>query len=111
VNFGETPRAFDNPERELVTKMITHIVSRDKFVPGLESLARAKSYQIAAPEAEGRRDREALAGICASLARGQGVGFWREGRGCPLKAKIITKVTVTPSPVTTSYSSCGGASW
>jgi hypothetical protein len=91
--------------------MITHIASRDKFVPGLTSLARAESYQIAAPEAEGMRYSEARAGICASLAREHGVGSWREGRGCSLKAKVITKVTVTPSPVTTSYSSCGGASW
>lgn len=73
-----------------------------------QSLARAGSYQIAAPGAKGRRYSEALAGICAPLARGQGVSSWREGRGYPLKAKVITKVTVTPSPVTSSYSSCGG---
>jgi len=76
-----------------------------------QSLARAGSYQIAAPEAEGRRYSEARAGICAPLARGQGVGSWREGRGRSLETKQVTKVTVAPSPVTTFYSSCGGASW
>jgi hypothetical protein len=88
--------------------MITHIASRDKFVPGLESLARAKSYQIAAPDAEGGHSSEVLAGICVSLARKKGVSSWSEGRGCKVNKHQITKA-ITPSPVTTSYSSCGGA--
>ncbi len=80
--------------------MISHAKPGEKSFQRLLSLARAKSNQIAAPQAQGKRSSEVRAGICATLARGKGVNSRREGRGCKSTKYQREKAIGTLSPVT-----------